>query len=189
MLEGAATRFGEAPYVARKRDEGWIARSFRKVNQDAQALASARRHPLRGEPQLGNRGVRDSQGGGISVPLSIQLQPKEIAFRLEHSEAWGVLVSHNQLEKLLKALGGHRGRLRLIYLDEEREMLGEDLSRHGSELLLFDALMGGGRELLRQAEVNRRLAALREEISPEDVAIISYTSGTTGNPKGIMLTH
>ena len=129
------------------------------------------------------------KAGGISVPLSIQLQPKEIAFRLEHSEAWGVLVSHNQLEKLLKALGGHRGRLRLIYLDEEREMLGEDLSRHGSELLLFDALLGGGRELLRQAEVNRRLAALREEISPEDVAIISYTSGTTGNPKGIMLTH
>jgi long-chain acyl-CoA synthetase len=37
--------------------------------------------------------------------------------------------------------------------------------------------------------VSRRLSVVRAEVGPRDVATISYTSGTTGNPKGIMLTH
>jgi acyl-CoA synthetase (AMP-forming)/AMP-acid ligase II len=40
MLEQAAARFGEAPYVARKGDQGWVTRSFREVDRDARALAA-----------------------------------------------------------------------------------------------------------------------------------------------------
>ncbi len=128
------------------------------------------------------------KAGGLSVPLSIQLLPREILFRLEHSEAWGVLVSHNQLEKLQTALGGKGNGRKLILLDEG-ERAAEDLSRHGPELLLFERLLDEGRELLRQPQAEQRLASLRAQIGPGDVATISYTSGTTGNPKGIMLTQ
>jgi len=192
MLAEAAVRFGEAPYVARKTDRGWAARSFREVEQDAQALA-ARLVDLglekgqavailsEGSPQwvIGEFGIL--KPGGVSVPLSIQLQPRELAFRLAHSGAWGVLVSRNQLDKLHSALADGQGKLRLIYLDEEPPQ--------GSALLAFDRLLAEGRELLRDPEVERRLNALRAQVRPEDVATISYTSGTTGNPKGIMLTH
>jgi long-chain acyl-CoA synthetase len=201
MLEGAASRFGRAPYVARKGDQGWTARSFREVDEDSDALAARlldlglrRNQPVailsEGSPHwvIGEFGIL--KAGAVSVPLSIQLLPKEIQFRLEHSEAWGVLVSHNQLEKLLTALGGNRGGLKLIYLEElKEEKAAENLSRHGSELLVYDRLLAEGRELLRNPESRRRLATLRAEVGPEDVATISYTSGTTGNPKGIMLTH
>ena len=196
MLEGAAARFGDAPYVARKTDQGWVARGFREVARDAEALAARlldlglkRNQPVailsEGSPNwvIGELGIL--KAGGVSVPLSIQLLPREIQFRLEHSEAWGVLVSHNQLEKLLAALGGNRGRLKLLYLEEEKEeRAAEDLSRHGPELLVFDRLLAEGRELLRAAEAGRRLAALRAEIGPDDVATISYTSGTTGQSEG-----
>jgi long-chain acyl-CoA synthetase len=42
--------------------------------------------------------------GLISVPLSIKLLAEEIPFRLNHSDAKGILTTHNQLEKVLTAL-------------------------------------------------------------------------------------
>jgi long-chain acyl-CoA synthetase len=55
------------------------------------------------------------------------------------------------------------------------------------KVVLYDDLLEQGRALLEQkgAELDARIAA----IDPDDVAKVVYTSGTTGQPKGAMLTH
>ena len=54
----------------------------------------------------------------------------------------------------------------------------------------FEALLElGDAYLARCPEAEGRLDALIEETSPDDVALMVYTSGTTGPPKGAMLTH
>ena len=57
-------------------------------------------------------------------------------------------------------------------------------------LMSFEALLELGDAYLRDnADAEARLDAILEDTSPDDVALMVYTSGTTGPPKGAMLTH
>ena len=58
------------------------------------------------------------------------------------------------------------------------------------QLMSFDALCElGARYALAQPDANATLDRLIDQASPDDVCILVYTSGTTGPPKGAMLTH
>jgi long-chain acyl-CoA synthetase len=200
MLHSAAERFEERPYVWGKHEAGWSARSFREVEKDSAAFASALIKKgyskgnciailSEGSPRwvIGEYGILRS--GCISVPLSIKLLPEEILFRLQHSEAKAILVSKNTIPKLTSIYKDLAGKLDVIYLDEEREYLGELIENSDIEkerTFLFEDMLSEERSLGIAAS---SLKEIEEQIKEDDVVTISYTSGTTGNPKGIMLTH
>ena len=122
--------------------------------------------------------------GAVDVPLSINLgEGQDLLFRIHHSEAKWILVSANQLAKIRAIIGECPDVKKVIVFDDTA--------------FNVDSLQDGE---IRMSEVQKRgdefLATSRalfeerfQSIGPDDYANISYTSGTTADPKGILLTH
>jgi long-chain acyl-CoA synthetase len=202
MLDEAASRWGSAPYALRKTDAGYVALSFAQAQESAREFAAwllttgfrkgdAVAILAEGSPEwiTGELGVL--MAGCVSVPLSIKLLAEEIPFRLNHSEAKAIITTKNQLKKVLGSFGAvdNKG-IRVICLDDEpdhiRATAGE-LGVAADRVIGFDEARAAGRAAL--PKVGAALDASIASVDENDTVTICYTSGTTGNPKGIMLTH
>jgi long-chain acyl-CoA synthetase len=118
--------------------------------------------------------------GAINVPLSVRLsEPEEIRFRLDHSEARMVIVSGNQAQKIRTIRKDLPAVEMIILLDGTADKESDEIS--------FAEICDAGEALLKSGSSsfkNRYLSVL-----PDDPANICYTSGTSADPKGIVLTH
>lgn len=104
----------------------------------------------------------------ILVPLNYRLSPAELAFQIKDSGCSALFVGREQVSMVSEILT--RTRLpaeRVVMLDRDAEFPGA-VPYHGSD-------MGSG--------------DLGDGAAPEDPLLICYTSGTTGRPKGAVLTH
>ncbi len=118
--------------------------------------------------------------GGISVPLSVKLdQSSDLLFRLTHSDSTFVLVSPTQLPKLRKI----REQLPAI---QKIVVLGLPASLEPGEITMEEVCKIGDEHLATSRE---EFLKISQSIKNDDIATITYTSGTTADPKGIMLTH
>lgn len=118
--------------------------------------------------------------GGINVPLSTKLDAQsELIFRMKHSGARMLIVSSNQAPKAEEIRNALPELEWVIYLDGKENCAEKDIS--------FEAVKLLGDELLKSEP--EKLEKVWKSISPDDIANISYTSGTTADPKGIMLSQ
>lgn len=202
MLHEAAKRYGDRTYTNTKTDAGWVACSFKKTDVESDYVAAyLLNHGFKPQDTIGILSEGKSswvtcelgliKAKMISVPLSIKLTPEEIAFRINHSEAVALAVSSNTLGNAVKALPLFDHPVMFIYLDEQDERLEKQVRdadwKQDVNYVPWETLMLDGANLLEQ---NPRLVKDAEEsINENDTINICYTSGTTGNPKGIMLTH
>ncbi len=106
--------------------------------------------------------------GGVFVPLNTAQTAEELQYLLAHSEARYLLTNDAFLPLIQGIRGDCPGLERVIALD----------ARGGNGALGWDVFIHG-------AERRPALA----EVSPDDMAAIIYTSGTTDRPKGVMLKH
>ena len=118
--------------------------------------------------------------GAVNVPLSIKLEESnDLVFRVKHSDSKYVITSKFQLPKVRKILPDCPMVEKVIVFDEIPDFKENEI--HIGEIERM------GRQFLAQ---NEELFVQRyKSVGPDDYANISYTSGTTADPKGILLTH
>ena len=120
--------------------------------------------------------------GGVSVPAYPTGAASQVAHVLGHSASRICFVGdRDQLAKLLLARPRLPALERVVMLSEPPDGLDDDL------VLTFDDLRSIGRQRLQQEPA--LLDERARELRPDAVATIVYTSGTTGAPKGTMITH
>ncbi|OFY72968.1 MAG: long-chain fatty acid--CoA ligase [Bacteroidetes bacterium RBG_19FT_COMBO_42_7] len=119
--------------------------------------------------------------GAVNVPLSVKLTSDELKFRINHSGSRMVLVSSIQAQKLKPIIGECKSIEKMIHFDTQEEYSDNEIH--------FNEVRKIGREWLESPENKSRFEEIYTGIKPSDFANICYTSGTTADPKGIILTH
>lgn len=118
--------------------------------------------------------------GAINVPLSTKLEAdNDLIFRINHSEAEVIIVSQNQLDKVRIVGNSFDSKKTIIVLD--------DLPAYNNNEIPLSTFLENGLQFRQKYpdELGTRIA----QLTPDTIANISYTSGTTSDPKGIMLSH
>lgn len=115
--------------------------------------------------------------GAVLNTLNTRLDPEAIAFMLDHGEAKAVIVDPEFAPVMEKALGMRKEKRPLLVIDVEDELFTGEARRIGSAT--YEAFLAGG-----DPAFDWQLPA-----DEWDAIALNYTSGTTGNPKGVVYHH
>ncbi|MFN8208061.1 MAG: AMP-binding protein [Bacteroidales bacterium] len=191
LFEKTADKFSNNPLLLEKKNDRFEPTSFSQTREQVHRFAAGL---MALGIQKGDRLALLSEGrndwviselgivyaGAINVPLSIKLtEPSDLKFRLVHSGTRMMVVSGGQNAKM-SSLKEELATLEKIILLDAPE------SRHPKDIL-YSEVLSLGDEFLKtnKAGFDQRV----NSIGPDDYANICYTSGTTADPKGIILSH
>ena len=119
--------------------------------------------------------------GGVSIPFYSTSSEQQIQYMINDSQTRFLFVGEQeQYDKAHRIFALCPSLERIIIYDDSVR-----ISTHDPNALYFDDFIALGENLPRQSEVE----ALCEKASMDDICNILYTSGTTGDSKGVMLTY
>ena len=119
--------------------------------------------------------------GAVNVPLSIKLEESnDLLFRLIHGDVKFVMVSGTQLKKVRNIIDQLPEVKKVIVFDEQAE--------YGEKEISLAEVQKMGDEFLA-SHTEEEFLKVAKSIQNDDYATITYTSGTTADPKGVVLTH
>ena len=119
--------------------------------------------------------------GAVNVPLSIKLEESnDLLFRLVHGDVKFIMVSGTQLRKIRTIKDQLTEVQKVIVFDKQESYEDKEIS--------LDEVLQMGDEFLKEHTMEEFLQ-VANSIQNDDYATITYTSGTTADPKGVVLTH
>ena len=185
-----AEKYTDATFLREKVDGVWKETSYLSTREEGRVFAAGligmglqkgEKVALISEGR--NRWIFSELGilfaGAVNVPLSFKLESDhDLTFRINHSDSRFVIASESQIEKVRRVISKCPAVEKVIVLDDIELQEGE---------IHYSGILESGKRFLetRSGELEERMAS----VGPDDYANISYTSGTTADPKGILLTH
>ena len=119
--------------------------------------------------------------GAVVVPVYTTLVAEEVKYIAENSGAKVLFVENRmQLEKALSFVDEVDTLEKIIVFNNN------DAKSSHPAVMSFDDLVAAGKENIEKPALFETLVT---DVTPDDLATIVYTSGTTGVPKGAMITH
>jgi len=191
LLANSAEKFGDNPYLLEKKTDRYESITYKETKELSYftaaglitlGLEKGDRVALLSESRtdwvISELGILHA--GAICVPLSILLKEgADLKFRLDHSGSRWVIVSALQYEKI-NAIRTELPNLEKIILLDPRESYAENE-------VFIGMVRKTGEDYL--ANHHDKFIERVESVGPNDYANISYTSGTTADPKAIILSH
>ena len=191
FVEKYTRKYDDMTFLREKVDGMWRETSFRETREESYRIGAGL---MELGLKKGDKVALLSQGrnlwitselgilyaGGVNVPLSIKLtESTDLLFRIQHSDSRYVIVSEQQLGKIRNIIADCPKVEKVIVLDPIADY-------RENEVAISEVIAMGEAYLKEHME---DFKAVYESIKSDDYANISYTSGTTADPKGILLTH
>ncbi|MPM08398.1 Long-chain-fatty-acid--CoA ligase FadD15 [bioreactor metagenome] len=195
LFHTSVTKYGNNPLIWEKADGIYGATSYSE--------AAAQVHHLAGglldiglKPQ--DKVVLYSEGrtwwllselaviacGAVSVPVSTRIEEaEELLFRMKHSESSFIIISARFLDFIREIKNKYGQTQKVIILDLPNPV---NVELQPDEYLLSSLVVAGAKKV---NDTQEKLDKIAKAVSPDDEVNICYTSGTTADPKGILLTH
>lgn len=190
FVEQYTAKYGNETFLREKVDGVWKETSFNTTREEAHILAAGF---MSMGLEKGDKVALISEGrnywifselgilyaGAVNVPLSFKLESDtDLTFRINHSDARFVIASQTQIDKIRRVIDKCPKVEKVIVMDP--------IELKDGEIYIGD-IRAAGKEYLKEHQdlLLERMAS----VGPDDYANISYTSGTTADPKGILLTH
>ena len=186
LAAAAAASYGRDPALMHKAGDEWATVSYEELGEAVSEVARglvdlgvghgdrvAILSHTRPEWTFANLGILATAAASVSIYQTNS--PEECRYVLDHSESGAVFVEDEEQLAKIRAVRGELPALRhVVVFDGETS----------DEAISLADLRARGRRR-DPAEVDSRTAS----VTPDDPCVFMYTSGTTGPPKGVILTH
>jgi long-chain acyl-CoA synthetase len=191
LFEDCVTKYSDNVFLLEKKNNKYIGSTFKEIQDKVYQFGAGL---IKLGVQKGDRIALLSEGrndwvicelgifyaGAVNVPLSVKLtEPSELKFRLDHSGAKYIIVSKNQAKKI----GPVKSSLPLL----EKMILLDAQSSYQNYEIQYTEITNLGKKMLAENAIDFK--SRWSQVVEKDYANICYTSGTTADPKGIILSH